>query len=454
MRSLLARLVRWLARKMTPATIRDGFSERPSFVDVYRRLRTPSPHELLAELKNTAYACATLNASVCATYPPRLFVSTRSGEASPRCLTRSLTPHERHDLFRRPDLAPRLKGAEQVEEVLDHPLLTLLRAVNPTHNAHDLWELTALYQEVHGAAYWQLSFDSLGVPDAIWILPSQNVQPVREPDSLLLVDYYAVQTRTGTLRIAPRDIIHFRCPDPRDPYGPGLSPLRAAYEHVAMASEFLAYKRSVWVNNALPSVVISPSEIISEEERDRLEAAWLQKFSRGGNGRVLVAESNLSVDVVNPSMGDLAALAEAGATKEEIANVFGVPMAYLTTQTNLANLQAAEHQHASLTIRPRLCRRDEKINEQLIPLYDPSGRLFVASDDPTPRNQAQQLEQDTVDLHWGVRTINEVRASRGLPPVSWGETPWLPVNLAPPDFPHRDAIVEDTGRGRVAARQP
>ena len=70
---------------------------------------------------------------------------------------------------------------------------------------------------------------ALGVPDAIWILPSQNVQPVREPDSLRLVDYYAVQTRAGTLRIAPEEIIHFRCPDPRDPYGPGLSPLRAAF---------------------------------------------------------------------------------------------------------------------------------------------------------------------------------------------------------------------------------
>ena len=291
------------------------------------------------------------------------------------------------------------------------------------------------------------------MPDAIWILPSQSVQPVREPDSPLLVDYYAVQTRAGTHRIAPNEIIHFRCPDPRDPYGPGLSPLRAAYEHVTMASEFLAYKRSVWVNNALPSVVISPDALISEEERDRLEAAWVQKFAGGGNGRVLVAESSLSVDVVNPSLGDLAALAEAGATKEEIANVFGIPLAYLTTQTNLANLQAAEHQHAALTIRPRLCRRDKKINEQLIPRYDPTGRLFVASDDPTPRNQEQQLEQETVDLHWGVRTINEVRAARGLPPVSWGETPWLPVTLAPPDFPNRDAIVEESGRGRVGVRQ-
>src|SRR5262249_31934948 len=171
MRSFLHRIACWLARKTATATVRNSTPERPSFVDAYRRLRTPSAHDLLAELKNTAYACPSLNAAVCATFAPRLFVSTRRGEAAPRCLTRALPLAERRELLRRPELAPRLKGTEQVEEVLDHPLLSLFRAVNPTHNAHDLWELTALYQEVHGSAYWHLSFDTLGVPDDIRGLP-------------------------------------------------------------------------------------------------------------------------------------------------------------------------------------------------------------------------------------------------------------------------------------------
>src|SRR5262249_26044554 len=162
-----------------------------------------------------------------------------------------------------------------------------------------------------------------------------------------------------------------RYPDPRDPYGPGLSPLRAVFEHVALSSEYVAYKRTIWGNNALPGVILSPGEVISEEERGRLEAAWAQKFSRGGQGRRPVAESSLSVDVVQQSLGDLATLAEAGATKEQICNAFGIPVAFLTTETNLANLQASEQLHAGRSIRPRLRRRDEKLNEQLIPLYDP-----------------------------------------------------------------------------------
>ena len=41
----------------------------------------------------------------------------------------------------------------------------------------------ALYQEVLGSAYWYLDAGPLGPPQAVWVLPSQNVQPRREPGS-------------------------------------------------------------------------------------------------------------------------------------------------------------------------------------------------------------------------------------------------------------------------------
>jgi hypothetical protein len=31
-------------------------------------------------------------------------------------------------------------------------------------------------------------------------------------------------------------------------------------------------------------------------------------------------------------------------------------------------------------VSPRLERRDEKLNAQLVPLFDPTGRLFLADD--------------------------------------------------------------------------
>lgn len=416
-------------------------------MDAYQRNRQPSPNDLLAELKGAAWTCASINASVCANFAPRLYVATHPGQPAPKCLTRPLDPAADQRMRSLSTLPPRFTKAAQIEEVLDHPLLTLLQQVNPVFNAFDLWELTTLYQEVHGSAYWYLNVDALGVPREIWPLPSQNVTPWRDADSPNLVDAYVYRTGSKEQRFSPREVIHFRYPDPRNPYTGGLSPLRACYEQVALLSDFVAMKKAVYENNAIPAAVISPEEVAGEEERDRLEAQWNSKFRRGGSGRVLIGESSLRVQVLSHSMGDLAALADMRATKEEIANAFHVPLAFLTTETNLANLQAAEHQHQAKAIGPRLQRRDEKLNEQLVPLFDPTGRLFLASDDPVPANRDYRLRQQESDLKYGVVTINEVRQERGLAPVAWGDTPWLPLTWAPSDY-DREAAYANSGRNR------
>ena len=164
---------------------------------------------------------------------------------------------------------------------------------------------------------------------------------------------------------------------------------------------------------------------------------------------VVVAESGLKVQLLNPSLGDMALLADVNATKADIANAFHVPLSFLTSETNLANLQAAEHQHMAKAITPRLQRRDEKLNEQLIPLYDLSGRLFLASEDPVPVDRDAGLQQQIADLKYGVVSVNEVRGERGLEPVPWGDVPWLPLQWAPTDYAGRaDWPPPHIGRNR------
>jgi HK97 family phage portal protein len=444
--------------KSAPSVLTGNQWSGTSFIDSFKRERNPTPNELMAELKNTAFTCATVNAAVCASFPPKLYVSTEpKTQPVARCLTQPVDARTDAWLRRkwtsvvRPDHLPR---STRLEEVLDHPILDLFRKVNPVHNSFDLWELTTLYQEVHGCAYWHLRYDELGVPNEIWILPAQNVTPRRVPNSTKIVDYYRYQAGSHLQDFRPEEIIHFRYPDPKDPYTAGLSPLRAAFESISVLSDYLALKQAKLENRAIPDAVISPDEAIGEEERDRLEAQWNQKFRRGGAGRVVVAESGLKVQLLNQSLGDLAALTEMSVTKEDIANAFHVPLSYLTTNTNLANLQAAEHQHMAKAIHPRLRRRDQKINECLIPLFDPSGRLFVASEDPVPVNQELSIAQQQMNLKFGIVTINEVRGEMGLPPVEWGDKPWLPLQWAPSDFKHREDYAMHTGRNRHVEEEP
>jgi HK97 family phage portal protein len=440
-----------LQPKSVPSALAGGQWSGTSFVDAYKRNREPTPNELLAELKNTAFTCATINAAVCAAFPPRLYVTTHPDQPEPKCLTRPVDRRTEVRFRAHPAL---LTPHSVIREVVDHPLLELLRKVNAVHNSFDLWELTTLYQEVHGCAYWYLNLGSLGVPEEIWILPAQNVTPRRNPGSASVVDYYQYRTGSHEQRFAPDQIIHFRYPDPRDPYLAGLSPLRACWEQAAIVSDYTAFQKAKLENRAIPDAIVSPDNVLGEEERDRLEAQWNSKFRQGGAGKVVVAESGLRVQLLTQSLGDLAALADMKVTRQDIANSFHVPLSFLTSETNLANLQAAEHQHLAKAIAPRLQRRDQKLNEQLVPFFDRTGRLFVASADPVPINAQQTLQQQTFDLKYGVLTINEVRQERGLPPVAWGDTPWLPLQWAPSDYSRREDHAPHTGRNRPPGNSP
>ena len=396
--------------------------------------RADRPADCLAELTHTAYACAAINAAVCASYPPRLFAR---GRASRKMRARALGAEER----RRLAMAP---GGE-VREVMEHPLLDLLEEVNAEQDPQELWELTTLHQETVGSAYWSLEFGGDGLPRAIWTLPAHRVRAVRRDDGAL--EGYRVSGPKGETALPAAEVVHFRYPDPRDPYGPGLSPLRACLETVRASGQFRAYRGGLLEGAAAPGVILTPEGPLGEDERERLEGEWERKFRRG-TGRVLVADASLKVSVVQNPLGELATLADMGGTRADIANAFGVPLSYLTNETNLANLQAAERQHLAVAVRPRLRRRDQRLSSALARLYDPAGGLFFASDDPSPLEREEALRRQELDLKQGVLCINEVRAGRGLAPVEWGGVPWLPVAWAPTDITGRIDIAPETGRAR------
>ncbi len=105
-----------------------------------------------------------------------------------------------------------------------------------------------------------------------------------------------------------------------------------------------------------------------------------------------------------------------GATRELIANAVHCPIAFFTTQTNLANLSASKSRHIDQAVSPRLERRDEKPNAQLVLLYDPGGRLFLASEDPAPVDQNLSVVQQQADLK--IRPgVGERGAQRARPAI-------------------------------------
>ena len=80
-----------------------------SFIDAYRRNRNPTPNEILAELKNTAWTCASINAAVCASFRRGSTCRTQPDQPRPKCLTKALPAATEQRLRSTPHLAGRTR---------------------------------------------------------------------------------------------------------------------------------------------------------------------------------------------------------------------------------------------------------------------------------------------------------------------------------------------------------
>jgi phage portal protein BeeE len=416
-----------------------------TFSDVFRKDRAPTSRELIRQLVGTAYACATLNADLVASASLRLYVATRPGDAQPKGYLRP-NPVSRKTLARLrndPSLSGHLAGDVTVQEVTHHPLIALLKAPqadpeNPGLSGFDFRWMTQLYLESVGRAYWLVERDGLGIPAKLWLLRSHLVREVGDPTGKRLIDHYEYGGSRGT-RYQPGEIIRFHFPDPENPYFGGYAPMMAAIEKIRISRKEDAHLNAMLENMGRPDAIWSPKgdaegSGIGSAEAQRVRSAFRQNYAMAGRGGLLVSEYPGSLQPLQWAPQDVVEIERAKAIKTDICNVFGVPDAKLERNAaNLAGAKTADYAHKTDAGVPRLRRIEETMNARLIPMFDTSGRLFVAYDSPVPEDEIFALEQTRTASMSGAITRNEIRESVGLDPVAWGGQPLVPNNMVEVD---------------------
>ena len=321
----------------------------------------------------------------------------------------------------------RAPGGSRLPVGPEHPAQRLLENVNRWYTRADLWRATEIYLNLWGAAYWMLDHRPDGRPE-IWPLRPDRVSIV--PDKNEYIRGFVYHGRGRTLPLTPDEVVWFRYFNPLEEYA-GLSPVAPARLAVDMGQDGLRFNRNFLRNSAQPDFVLLTNEQLTDHEVDDFYRRWEARF-RGPERarRPAVASFVRDIKTLGLSHREMDFIQGLRWSLEEVSRAYGVPRPLLSDleRATFSNVNAAERFFWRNTMVPEMTFLSQQVTRHLFPLlgypnleleFDLTAIEALAEDENARTAREAQL------LDRGVLTINEVRQSRNLPPVPWGDG-WQP----------------------------
>lgn len=317
----------------------------------------------------------------------------------------------------------------------DNPLQRIVgESPNDYQTALDYWEFMTACLELRGNAYSEIirrrddTIVALDVP----IVPDQ-VRVRRATGGAL---EYRVNRDGREEVISQNRMLHIR--------GFGGSPL-GGLSTLEYAARTLGFQRSIEMtasatikNGVRPPVSISVERDLSADQVREARNLIAEGYAGAMNaGRPYFAHSGQKIESLDFKPEDHLMLNARGMNVEEICRFFGVPpfmVGHTEKSTSWGTgLEQQMRMFYMLTLRRRLKRIEQALRKQLLTPVEQIARLsFKFNVEDLLRGDSKSRGDFYASgLQNGWRTINEVRALEGLPPVEGGEVPRMQMQVVP-----------------------
>ncbi len=296
----------------------------------------------------------------------------------------------------------------ELEEIDDHPFLDLLHEGNPRISGSSLFELTSIYRDTVGEAFWILEKNILNTPVAVWPIPSHWVTAMPRID----FPFYRIRMGAHDFDVPVTEVISFIENDPADPYGRGSGIAKTLGDELE-TDEFAAkHTSSFFRNNARPDLIIS-ADGLSRADTARLEQDWNEKHQGFWSSfKAHFINRKIDVQTLSQNFNEMQLKDLREMERNIIMQVYSIPPEKLgvLTQSNRATIESADAFYTKDILMPRLEDIRRTLQNQLVPFFD--SRLIVDYESPIIEDKEHQLK--VMVAMPGAFTINEWRAEASL----------------------------------------
>lgn len=287
-----------------------------------------------------------------------------------------------------------LRKAGELEELTDHPLLDSLYKPNPVLNGLEVRQLTQVWLDLVGEAFWITRRNDFNMPLEFWPVPPTWVASFPTTDH----PFFEVRFRGWHGEVPESEMVCFRYPDPLNPYGRGSGTVMSLRDEVDVDEYAAKHKRQWFYNRARPDIIIMPSgeegsETLAEKEMAPVEQRWLERSQGFWNAfKPLFLTKKVTVTPLSQTFESMQMVELREFEKNVIRQNFGVPPEILgqTQDSNRATMETADFIMAKYVTTPRLEYQREVLQEDVVPEYD--ERLILDYVSPIEEDHQRKLE--------------------------------------------------------------
>lgn len=311
-----------------------------------------------------------------------------------------------------------LRKDGELEELLDHPLLDTLYRPNPVLNGLEVRQLTQVWLDLVGEAFWITRRNEFGMPIEFWPVPPTWVVTFPTTDH----PFFELRFRSWHGMVPESEMVCFRYPDPLNPYGRGSGTAMSLRDEVDVDEYAAKHKRQWFYNRARPDLIIMPageehgSVSLTKEEMKPVEERWMERSQGFWNAfKPLFLTKKVDVKELSQTFENMQMVELRQFEKAVIRQNFGVPPEILgqTEDSNRATMETADFIMAKYVATPRLEYQREVIQEDVAPLYDEN--LIVEYVSPIEEDHDRKLK--AMEAAPWVPDSEEWREVMGLDPA-------------------------------------
>lgn len=334
------------------------------------------------------------------------------------------------------------------KEVPDHEINKLLKRPNPLMSRTDLFKATQSFLSLHGDAFWHLVKEGNKIKE-IWPLRPDWIKIVVNSNGDVEKYIYGQGKKLKEFLAEENNIIPFinfnpKFLNPKTPYR-GVGDLEAALATVYEDEYIREWNKNFLKNGARIDGVLETDADIDLDTHKEIKRRWDQDYAGAGNsGKTPLLSGGLKYVKIGADQSSLAFIEQKKLNRDDVFLLLGLPKGLMIADdVNRANADAALYPFQRFTIKPKVIKIEEVLNERLIPLLDANAKnLAFRADDPVPEDKDYKLNlySKLVDT---VMTKNEVRKSLGLEEIKGADKLYTSFNLMELGAEEKEPVKDD-----------